>query len=142
MFSGGTNWGFEAGLHADGSASFQTGPYVPGGPLTEAGDASPYFGPVCAAVSEVRGLPAPAPPPPAPKSHYMGALVMTDYATLWDALPLLQQHQQQQVRSAAGPQSVGMFCGRLFSLMTPAGWRRQRRHELVNLAADAGGAAL
>ena len=89
MFSGGTNWAFEAGLHADGPASFQTGPYIPGGPLTEAGDASPYFGPVCAAISESQGRAPPVPPPPAPKSHYMGVLDFTEYATLWDALPLL-----------------------------------------------------
>lgn len=89
MFSGGTNWGFEAGLHADGPADFQTGPYIPTGPVTEAGDASQAFGAVCAVVSEARGLPAPSVPPPAPKSHYMGQLAMTEFASLWDALPLL-----------------------------------------------------
>jgi beta-galactosidase len=102
MFSGGTNWGFEAGLHADGPAGFQTGPYIPGGPLTEAGDASPYFGPVCAALSESQGLPPPPPPPPAPKSHYMGELEMTEYATLWDALPALQALRAAPAVSSGG----------------------------------------
>ena len=60
MFSGGTNWALEAGLHADGAASWQTGPYVPGGPLSEAGDFTDLGVGVCAvlggpATDELRG---------------------------------------------------------------------------------------
>jgi beta-galactosidase len=92
MFSGGTNWGFEAGLHSGTSARWNVGAYVPGGPLSEAGDPTDLFLPVCNAIAAGRGQPQPPGPLPAavaPKSSYAGTLAMDAYATLWDALPAL-----------------------------------------------------
>lgn len=101
MFAGGTNRGWEAGLHADGSAHWQTGPYVPGAPLSEAGDPTDLYQPFCAAIAAHTGQPAPVPPPIAPKSHYMGQLAMQQYVRLWDAVPSLL--------AAAGEASAASF---------------------------------
>lgn len=95
MFHGGTNWGWEAGLHADGAPHWNVGAYCPGSALTEAGDPSPYYQPICSAIRAHRGLPAPVVPPVAPKADYGyggeggSTLSATGYATLWAALPLL-----------------------------------------------------
>ena len=93
MFSGGTNWRLEAGLHADGSANWQTGPYVPGGPLSEAGDFTELGIGVCAALAAAAGAPQPPPlPPPAPKTDYgysSTGLRVAAVAPLWAALAAL-----------------------------------------------------
>lgn len=93
MFSGGTNWGFEAGLHADGAAHWQSGPYVPGGPLSEAGDFTDLGVGVCAALAASVGAAPPALPPPSQKTDYGygdgAALRMRAVAPLWAAAPLL-----------------------------------------------------
>ena len=93
MFSGGTNWGLEAGLHTGGAAKWQTGPYVPGGPLSEAGDFTDLGAGVCAALAASAGAAPPALPPPAAKADYGygdGApLRMRAVAPLWAAAPAL-----------------------------------------------------
>jgi hypothetical protein len=89
MFSGGTNLGLEAGLHADGAAHWQTGPYVPGGPLSEAGD----FTDLGISVCTLLGVSPSTLPPPAPKSDYgygdSTPLRMHAVVPLWAAAPLL-----------------------------------------------------
>jgi hypothetical protein len=89
MFSGGTNWRLEAGLHADGAPRWQTGPYVPGGPLSEAGDFTDLGREFCAVLATTLGRTPPVLPPVAPKSDYGGIVRMTAVAPLWAALPLL-----------------------------------------------------
>jgi hypothetical protein len=89
VFAGGTNWGLEAGLHADGAAHWQAGPYVPGGPLSEAGDFTDLGVGVCAALAASAGAAPPALPPPAAKSDYgrgdAAPLRMRAVAPLWAA---------------------------------------------------------
>lgn len=86
VFSGGTNWRLEAGLHADGGASWQSGPYIPGGPLSEAGDFTDLGIGVCTAIANATGRAPPILPSPVPKSDYGGVLYMKSVAPLWSAL--------------------------------------------------------
>ena len=111
MFSGGTNFGFEAGLHSGTSAKWNVGAYCPGAPLSEAGDPTLLYLPFCNAIyqglqekqkREARegqnsrntkplspSILPPILPPIAPKSHYVGVLAMTHFVPLWDALSSL-----------------------------------------------------
>jgi hypothetical protein len=86
VFSGGTNWRLESGLHADGKASWQTGPYIPGGPLSEAGDFTDLGIGLCAAIANATGNTPPILPLPLPKSDYGGVIYMNAVAPLWNAL--------------------------------------------------------
>jgi hypothetical protein len=90
VFSGGTNWRLEAGLHADGGANWQTGPYIPGGPLNEAGDFTDLGIGVCNAIANATGRNFPILPTPRPKSDYGGILYMKSVVPLWNALSAIE----------------------------------------------------